>query len=189
MVLCISNIFWSESGVTSDGLAIAACPELEVTDGWYKLRATVDPPLARAIERGAIRVGRKIAVAGAKVPLSSLHIFRFRELTQTILSIKLSTGKSEPCEVLDAYETVQLSLSGNSAHIAPWHAKLGFTNGPCVSTLHSLTPDGGPVQMLDLIVTKVCAPLPSHSNQTLKVYLCSCGFCIGIVSGIPDSVP
>ncbi|EIM83586.1 uncharacterized protein STEHIDRAFT_62664, partial [Stereum hirsutum FP-91666 SS1] len=132
MVLCISNIFWSESGVTSDGLAIAACPELEMTDGWYKLRATVDPPLARAIERGAIRVGRKIAVAGAK----------------------LSTGKSEPCEVLDAYETVQLSLSGNSAHIAPWHAKLGFTNGLCVSTLHSLTPDGGPVQMLDLIVTK-----------------------------------
>lgn len=75
MVLCISNIFWSESGVTSDGLAIAACPELEVTDGWYKLRATVDPPLARAIERGAIRVGRKIAVAGAKVHLISLYIF------------------------------------------------------------------------------------------------------------------
>ena len=42
-------------------------PELEITDGWYKLRAEVDGPLARAIRRGVIRVGRKIGVVDAKV--------------------------------------------------------------------------------------------------------------------------
>ena len=47
--------------------AVERVPELEVTDGWYKLRAEVDAPLARAIRRGIIRVGRKIGVVDAKV--------------------------------------------------------------------------------------------------------------------------
>lgn len=67
MVLCISNIFWSPAGITDDGLPIESHPELEVTDGWYRLRAEVDIPLARAVRRGAIIVGRKIGVAGARV--------------------------------------------------------------------------------------------------------------------------
>ena len=41
--------------------------ELEITDGWYRLRAEVDAPLARAIRKGVIRVGRKIGVVDAKV--------------------------------------------------------------------------------------------------------------------------
>lgn len=67
MVLCVSNVMWTEGGVTEDGLPVEPHPELEVTDGWYRLRAQVDQPLARAIRRGVIRVGRKIAVAGARV--------------------------------------------------------------------------------------------------------------------------
>lgn len=60
---------------------MAAVPELEVTDGWYRLRATVDPPLARAISRGVVRVGRKIAVAGAKVNALVLFIILSHGLT------------------------------------------------------------------------------------------------------------
>ena len=67
MVLCISGITWSDAGLTDSGGTIASHPELEVTDGWYRLRAQVDAPLARAIRRGIIRIGRKIAVAGARV--------------------------------------------------------------------------------------------------------------------------
>ena len=37
----------------------------------------------------------------------------------------------------------------------PWHSKLGFTEGPCISTLHSLTCDGGVVTALDFVITKV----------------------------------
>ncbi|KAI0059444.1 hypothetical protein BV25DRAFT_1901580 [Artomyces pyxidatus] len=132
MVLCISNIFWSAAGIDADGLATIPHPTLEVTDGWYRLRAEVDEPLARAARKGALRVGRKIAVAGAKL-----------------------SRESEPCEVLEAYESCQLTLTGNGSHLAPWHAKLGFQAHPAIATLHSLTPDGGIVNQLDLVVQKM----------------------------------
>ncbi|KAI0050561.1 hypothetical protein FA95DRAFT_1486944 [Auriscalpium vulgare] len=132
MVLCVSNIFWSEGGVDQVGLPIIPHPELEVTDGWYRLRAEVDAPLARAVRKGNLRVGRKIAVAGAKL-----------------------SRDAEACEVLEAYGKVHLVFSGNASQLAPWDAKLGFQPRPAVATLHSLTPDGGMVQQLDLVVTKV----------------------------------
>jgi breast cancer 2 susceptibility protein len=53
---------------------VASLPQLEVTDGWYRLRAEVDEPLARAIRRNVIRVGRKIGVIDAKVCLFYSHI-------------------------------------------------------------------------------------------------------------------
>lgn len=61
MNLCISNIFSPEDGTGS------TFPELEITDGWYRLKARIDAPMARAVERGSIRIGRKIGVAGARV--------------------------------------------------------------------------------------------------------------------------
>jgi len=67
MVLCVSDILWSGGGVTDDGLKIEPYPELELTDGWYRLRAQVDLPIARAVRRDVIRVGRKLGFAGAKV--------------------------------------------------------------------------------------------------------------------------
>ena len=67
MVLCVSNIFWSPAAVDGHGVPHDPHPELEVTDGWYRLRANVDLPLARAIRRRLIGVGTKLAVSGAKV--------------------------------------------------------------------------------------------------------------------------
>jgi hypothetical protein len=75
MVLCISGVTWSEAGLTDDGMPIAPHPELEVTDGWYRLRAQVDAPLARAIQRGVIRIGRKISVAGARVRFVAVWLY------------------------------------------------------------------------------------------------------------------
>jgi len=73
MVLCVSNILWSPSGITEDGLPIEPHPDLEITDGWYRLRAQVDLPLARAVRRGILRVGGKIGVAGARVRPFHFH--------------------------------------------------------------------------------------------------------------------
>jgi len=67
MVLCVSNIFWTPGGISEDGQPIEPHPELELTDGWYRLRGQVDTAMARATARGTIRVGRKIGFAGAKV--------------------------------------------------------------------------------------------------------------------------
>ncbi|KAF8808104.1 hypothetical protein BYT27DRAFT_7338672 [Phlegmacium glaucopus] len=135
MVLCVSNIFWSPASATDDGLRIEPYPELEVTDGWYRLRAQVDLAMARAVRRGVIRVGRKIGVAGAR----------------------LSTEKKDPSEILEAYNSTKLILSGNSSQLVAWHTKLGFTRGPCVSTLHSLSADGSVVAAMDLVIIKTHA--------------------------------
>ncbi|TFK77416.1 hypothetical protein BDN72DRAFT_852512 [Pluteus cervinus] len=125
MVLCISRITWIDGNATegADKSKTLAYPELEVTDGWYKLRAQVDAALARAVRRGIIRVGRKIFVAGAR----------------------LSSDRKDPSEVLEAYNSTKLIISGNSSHLAPWHARLGYHKG---------VSDGGPVAAMDLVITK-----------------------------------
>lgn len=48
-----------------------------------------------------------------------------------------------------------LELTGNCTNLAPWHAKLGFVKQPFIATLDKLTPDGGNVPAMDLIITKV----------------------------------
>ncbi|KAJ7103228.1 hypothetical protein B0H15DRAFT_811512 [Mycena belliarum] len=132
MVLCVSNITWSEPGVGDDGLPIPPHPELEVTDGWYRLRAQVDAPLARAVRRGVLRVGRKFGVVGAR----------------------LDSERKEPSEVLEAYNSTKLVITGNSSHLVPWHAKLGFQAAPWIATMNSLTADGGLIASMDVVVLK-----------------------------------
>lgn len=67
MVLCISDIIWPAGGSEANSAPGQNHPELEVTDGWYRLRARIDAPLARSVRKGKIKIGRKIALAGAKV--------------------------------------------------------------------------------------------------------------------------
>ncbi|KAG1885542.1 hypothetical protein F4604DRAFT_1726659 [Suillus subluteus] len=133
MVLCVSNVTWSPAGETDDGFPIPPHPELEVTDGWYRLRARVDKPLARAIRKGHIKIGRKIAVTGTK----------------------LSAERKDGQEVLEAYDSNVLVLTGNSSHMAPWHAKLGFQRSPFIATFNSLTADGGNVAVAAVEVIKI----------------------------------
>ena len=73
MVLAVTKITLSERGVDDEGIPLEPHPELEITDGWYRLRAQVDEPMARAVRRGLIRVGRKIAMAGASVCLPTCY--------------------------------------------------------------------------------------------------------------------
>jgi hypothetical protein len=80
MTLCVSSITWHESQQMEDGTYSEPKVELEVTDGWYFAQATLDEPLTRAVRRGLIKVGRKIACAGAKVERLS-HGFEQQELT------------------------------------------------------------------------------------------------------------
>ncbi|KIY53699.1 hypothetical protein FISHEDRAFT_32826, partial [Fistulina hepatica ATCC 64428] len=134
MVLCVSNITWGDPVVGENGSPTEPRLELEVTDGWYRLRAQIDAPMARAVRRGVIRIGRKIAISGAR----------------------LGPPGKEPREVLEAYNSMHLILSGNSTHLAPWHAKLGFQvhGGPYVATLNSLTAGGGAVCLVDVVIKR-----------------------------------
>lgn len=132
MILCVSKVVWTEGRRNPDG-SVEDAPELEVTDGWYRLRAEVDAPLTRAIRKGVIKVGRKISIVDAK----------------------LVTDRKEPSEILEAYDNVKLGLSGNSTHLVPWHAKLGFRRCANICTLSSLTSDGGSIAMMKLRIERV----------------------------------
>jgi len=66
MVLCVSKVIRTQGQRNSDG-SVEDALELEVTDGWYRLRAEIDAPLARAIRRGVVKAGRKIGVVDSKV--------------------------------------------------------------------------------------------------------------------------
>lgn len=100
------------------------------------------------------------------------------------IAMQLSSERKDPMEILEAYNSTHLVISGNSSHLAPWHAKLGFRNGPCISTLHHLNGDGGPVAAMAIVIIKVStAARPSlfmhtelyfrltqwHSSNSLKM--------------------
>jgi breast cancer 2 susceptibility protein len=40
---------------------------VELTDGWYSIRAYLDPELTRHLARGRLFVGQKLRICGAKV--------------------------------------------------------------------------------------------------------------------------
>ncbi|KAH8994286.1 hypothetical protein EDB92DRAFT_1795793, partial [Lactarius akahatsu] len=54
----------------------------------------------------------------------------------------------EPCEVLEAYNQVELTITGDGTHLAPWHTKLGFQPYPAIATLNSISPNGGMIPCL-----------------------------------------
>ncbi|KAG9010697.1 hypothetical protein FRB90_007688 [Tulasnella sp. 427] len=132
MVLCVCGIVPGEDSMTNEGELVEGLPTLDVTDGWYKLRATVDSALARAVKRGFIQVGTKLAISGAKFQ-----------------------GTRDGMEPIPAYEKTCLELHGNATTLARWDAKLGFQAQPFITTLRSLTADGGPVPVMDICIIKM----------------------------------
>ncbi|ODN98121.1 hypothetical protein I350_07763 [Cryptococcus amylolentus CBS 6273] len=118
---------------------------LDLTDGWYHIRAQIDDCLRRAVEKGRICVGRKLAVTGAK----------------------LESG-SDGAEVLDAYKSSRLIVSGNSTSLARWDTRLGMQPHPFMASLSSLTVDGGVVTLMDIVVEKVFPMAFTSGDRTSR---------------------
>ncbi|KAG8969730.1 hypothetical protein FRC03_001075 [Tulasnella sp. 419] len=131
LVLCVSDVIATGGSRNQSGGKVPL-PMLEVTDGWYKLRASIDECLARAVGRGVIAIGTKIAISGARLE-----------------------GAKDGMEPLKAYDRLHLAITGNSTSLARWDTKLGFQPRPFIATLRSLSADGGPVMLMDIVVTKV----------------------------------
>lgn len=165
MILCVSGIVNTPADPASDGDHSTGKQVLELTDGWYSIRANVDPPMSRALKAGKLRVGHKIGVAGAKVccpPHAQIRaVFGLR-----YPPLKLDASR-EGTEVLDALDKSSLRITGNSTCLVEWHRRLGFTYEPFISTLRSLSPDGGNIPLLDVRVTKVF-PLAYISTEKGK---------------------
>lgn len=107
-------------------------PHLILSDGWYRIHVPLDQVLSRAVRADRIQRGQKMAIMGARLD-----------------------PESSACEPIEAFETSPLLIRGNGSKIAPWHARLGFQKIPFASSIRSLTVDGGPVSILDAVVTKL----------------------------------
>lgn len=132
MVLCVSGIHHPPPVLDEKDQPVPQRPYLDLTDGWYHIRALTDDCLVRAIQTGKIKVGRKLGISGAKLDSSA-----------------------DGCDVLEAYEKSHLVLSGNSTHLARWDARLGIQSQPFVAGLTSLSVDGGPIVLMDVVIDKV----------------------------------
>lgn len=140
MTLVVSQIFFEQRQIAPQPgapegeepvLAPVACG-LELSDGWYRIKANLDDVLYRAEFFGRLRSGTKIQIQGARLE-----------------------GSTDGAEPLEAYDSSSLTISGNSTARASWYAKLGFQKKrPIVSTFRSLLPDGGLVPYIDVIITK-----------------------------------
>jgi breast cancer 2 susceptibility protein len=58
MVLCVADIKHSENG---------SKPDLELTDGWYSVKAVLDPDLIKCVQSGKIAIGAKLRIVNAQL--------------------------------------------------------------------------------------------------------------------------
>ncbi|RIB02779.1 hypothetical protein C2G38_2226881 [Gigaspora rosea] len=148
MVLCVSNIFVDPDVQimnTSEKRAETCQIKygLELTDTWYKIRASIDQPLQRAIMRSKIRIGYKLEIYGAKI-----------------------VGGPAGIPALDiSNSSICLDISANSTKLAHWDAKLGIGRFRSYSLLHSLSPDGGFIPAIDVIIQR---KYPLLFRETMK---------------------
>ncbi|NXA99688.1 BRCA2 protein, partial [Cnemophilus loriae] len=138
LVLCISKIISlntvvSPSSSNKNTESKKAAALIEVTDGWYGIRALLDPPLKAFLDRRRLTVGQKIIVHGAEL-----------------------VGPQNGCTPLEAPDSLMLKISANSTRRARWHAKLGFHRDPrpFPLPLSSLYSEGGAVGCIDVVIQR-----------------------------------
>lgn len=125
MVLFVSRVFRTQNPFEA---------EIELSDGWYALRAILDPPLITAICNGKIVVGTKLMIQGAEL-------------------VNLTEG----CSPFQIPNDVRLRIHANSTRRAKWFCKLGLYKVPrsfLVSCNHVLD-NGGLITRLQLLVIRV----------------------------------
>ncbi|XP_070605976.1 breast cancer type 2 susceptibility protein isoform X2 [Erythrolamprus reginae] len=141
IILCISKIISfsttlphtaDSKSTTEDNKKEVAI--VEVTDGWYGIRAVLDPPLQSLLSRRKLTVGQKIVVHGAEL-----------------------VGSQDASTPLEAPECLMLKITANSTRRARWYAKLGYYRDPRPFSLplSSLFSDGGTVGCIDVIVKRI----------------------------------
>ncbi|NWV53151.1 BRCA2 protein, partial [Daphoenositta chrysoptera] len=138
LVLCVSKIISlntvvSPSSSNKNTESKKAAAIIEVTDGWYGIRALLDPPLKAFLDRRKLTVGQKIIVHGAEL-----------------------VGPQNGCSPLEAPDSLMLKISANSTRRARWYTKLGFHRDPrpFPLPLSSLYSEGGAVGCIDVVIQR-----------------------------------
>uniref|UniRef100_A0A8C6CQS7 BRCA2 DNA repair associated n=1 Tax=Moschus moschiferus TaxID=68415 RepID=A0A8C6CQS7_MOSMO len=139
LVLCVSEIISLSTDISEPSSSKTSSVDttkvavVQLTDGWYAIKAQVDPPLSALLKNGRLTVGQKIIIHGAEL-----------------------VGSPDACTPLEAPESLMLKISANSTRPACWYAKLGFCPNPrpLPLPLSSLFSDGGNVGCVDIIVLR-----------------------------------
>ncbi|XP_010622203.1 breast cancer type 2 susceptibility protein isoform X3 [Fukomys damarensis] len=140
LVLCVSDIVSSNTNTpetSSNKTSVADTKKvavIELTDGWYAVKAQLDAPLLALLKSGRLAVGQKIIIHGAEL-----------------------VGSPDACTPLEAPDSLMLKISANSTRPACWYTKLGFFPDPrpFPLPLSSLFSDGGNVGCADVIVQRI----------------------------------
>ncbi|XP_062957618.1 breast cancer type 2 susceptibility protein [Cynocephalus volans] len=140
LVLCVSDIILAStntcetSSSKTSSVDTKTVTTIELTDGWYAIKAQLDPPLLALLKNGRLTVGQKIIIHGAEL-----------------------VGSPDACTPLEAPESLTLKISANSTRPACWYAKLGFFPDPrpFPLPLSSLFNDGGNIGCADVIIQRV----------------------------------
>eukprot|EP00112_Aurelia_sp_Birch-Aquarium-sp1_P002215 Seg1237.6 transcript_id=Seg1237.6/GoldUCD/mRNA.D3Y31 product="Breast cancer type 2 susceptibility protein" protein_id=Seg1237.6/GoldUCD/D3Y31 len=145
LVLCVSRVFPASSRQHIEHEASDSSrkgqqqPEsgkriIEMTDGWYPIRAILDKPLSSLLLSNKIQIGTKLCIYGANL-----------------------TGSDQAAPPLEVPESVSLELNANSTRRAHWDAKLGFQNDRRAFPVpvYSLFADGGPVGCIDVVIQRI----------------------------------
>ncbi|XP_073899688.1 breast cancer type 2 susceptibility protein isoform X4 [Castor canadensis] len=140
LVLCVSDIISLSTSISeacsnqTSGVDTKNVATIELTDGWYAVKALLDPPLLALLKSGRLTVGKKIIMHGAEL-----------------------VGSPGPCAPLEAPDSLMLKISANSTRPACWYTKLGFFPDPrpFPLPLSSLFSDGGNIGCSDIIVQRV----------------------------------
>ncbi|KAL6471416.1 hypothetical protein MHYP_G00200660 [Metynnis hypsauchen] len=149
LVLCMCGIAKSchseesteKSVATTDAKSESPAVVIWLTDGWYSIKALLDPPLSAMVQKGRLRVGGKVMIHGAEL-----------------------IGSQDACPPLEAPDSLMLKISANSTRRARWDSKMGFHKDPRPFRLplSSLYPNGGVVGCVDIIV------LRSYTTQWME---------------------
>ncbi|KAM9049442.1 breast cancer type 2 susceptibility protein [Megaptera novaeangliae] len=139
LVLCVSEIISLSTNISetssskTNSMDTTKVAIVELTDGWYAIKAQVDPPLLALLKNSRLTVGQKIIIHGAEL-----------------------VGSPDACTPLEAPESLMLKISANSTRPACWYAKLGFFSNPrpFPLPLSSLFSDGGNVGCVDIIIQR-----------------------------------
>jgi breast cancer 2 susceptibility protein len=159
LVLCVSHVFQERLERTCKSKSMRK--GLEVTDGWYSMRAILDESLNHKVEKSVIKPGSKIFICN------------------TILN-----GNRDGLDPLDnSYDSdcsasmVYLKLCANSTRLASWNSRLGFVI-PTNRNLHrkkmhcklltDIIPEGGNIPCIDLLVYRVYPVLYLERQKDVK---------------------
>eukprot|EP01119_Soliformovum_irregulare_P019187 TRINITY_DN6024_c0_g1_i4.p1 TRINITY_DN6024_c0_g1~~TRINITY_DN6024_c0_g1_i4.p1 ORF type:complete len:1593 (+),score=497.31 TRINITY_DN6024_c0_g1_i4:55-4833(+) len=121
MILCVSALEIEGENV-----------KLELTDGWYCVKARLDANLEKHALLGKIYVGLKLRICGAEL-----------------------VGTGQPVTPLEVTSSTFLKLNSNSTRRAFWFSKLGKQRGTFPQTnLNALLKDGGMIPHITVIVQR-----------------------------------